>query len=161
MEIIFGGAAALSDELSWFKNEASKWGSFTTLDINYTVAATAFWAIETVYQESFSFCIEGDHKTPTELLGTCQRWGNSDFGQYCKSLQQIADRCIKKATADVVREAEEVFVSVLKYEIEFWNMSSSEVTINPTSHYKHTPLLNLSWRLILRSHLIPKPIHVF
>ncbi|KAJ1699261.1 hypothetical protein LUZ63_007773 [Rhynchospora breviuscula] len=146
MEIIFGGAAALSDELSWFKNEASKWGvdlcgitpftanteycrflqSFTTLDINYTVAATAFWAIETVYQESFSFCIEGDHKTPTELLGTCQRWGNSDFGQYCKSLQQIADRCLKKAPADVVRMAEEVFVSVLEHEIEFWNMSSSE-----------------------------------
>lgn len=26
MEIILGGLAALSDELSWFKNEASKWG---------------------------------------------------------------------------------------------------------------------------------------
>jgi formylaminopyrimidine deformylase / aminopyrimidine aminohydrolase len=100
--------------------------SFTTLDINYTVAATAFWAIETVYQESFSFCIEGDHKTPADLLGTCQRWGNSDFGQYCKSLQQITDMCLRKAPVDVVRKAEEVFVNILKHEIEFWNMSSSE-----------------------------------
>ncbi|XP_078160544.1 heme oxygenase-like, multi-helical [Carex rostrata] len=146
MEIILGGVAALSDELSWFKNEASKWGvdlcgitpltanteycrflhSFTTPDINYTVAVTAFWAIETVYQESFSFCVEGDHKTPTELLGACQRWGNSDFGQYCKSLQQIADRRLKEAPIDVFRKAEEVFISVLEHEIEFWNMSSNE-----------------------------------
>jgi formylaminopyrimidine deformylase / aminopyrimidine aminohydrolase len=26
MEIILGGVASLSDELSWFKNEATKWG---------------------------------------------------------------------------------------------------------------------------------------
>jgi len=26
MEIILGGVASLSDELSWFKNEAAKWG---------------------------------------------------------------------------------------------------------------------------------------
>jgi thiaminase len=26
MEIILGGVASLNDELSWFKNEAAKWG---------------------------------------------------------------------------------------------------------------------------------------
>lgn len=26
MEIILGGVASLSDELSWFKNEAARWG---------------------------------------------------------------------------------------------------------------------------------------
>ncbi|KAG2552495.1 hypothetical protein PVAP13_9KG583900 [Panicum virgatum] len=78
MEIILGGVASLSDELSWFKNEAAKWGidlasvsqlksnteyhrflrSFTEPEVIYAVAVTTFWIIETVYQDSFGFCIE-------------------------------------------------------------------------------------------------------
>jgi thiaminase len=48
------------------------------------------------------------------------------FGLYCKSLQKITDRCLKKASAVVVRKADEVFVNVLKNKIEFWNISSTE-----------------------------------
>ncbi|KAL5219232.1 hypothetical protein ABZP36_019916 [Zizania latifolia] len=146
MEIILGGLASLSDELSWFKKEADKWSvdlaevsplksntaycrflqSFSEPEISYTVAITTFWIIETVYRDSFAFCIEEGNKTPPELLGTCQRWGSPEFKQYCQSLQIIADRCLAEAPADVVRSAEEAFLRVLELEIGFWEMSSSQ-----------------------------------
>ncbi|KAF7042381.1 hypothetical protein CFC21_052011 [Triticum aestivum] len=145
METILGGLASLSDELSWFKKEAAKWSvdlagisplssnmeycrflqSLDDPEISYTVAITTFWIIETVYQDSFAFCIEEGNKTPAELLGTCQRWGSPEFKQYCQSLQRIADRCLANAPPDVVKSAEEAFLRVLKLEIGFWDMSSS------------------------------------
>ncbi|KAF0915424.1 hypothetical protein E2562_036276 [Oryza meyeriana var. granulata] len=146
MEIILGGLASLSDELSWFKKEAEKWSvnlaevsplksnteycrflqSFSEPEISYAVAITTFWIIETVYQDSFAFCIEEGNKTPPELLGTCQRWGSPEFKQYCQSLQRIADRCLADAPADAVKSAEEAFLRVLELEIGFWDMSSSQ-----------------------------------
>lgn len=146
MEVILGGMASLNDELSWFKKEASKWDvllssvapqkanldycrflqSLTLPEVDYTVVITAFWAVETVYQESFALCLESGSKTPVELKETCQRWGSADFGRYCSSLQKITDRCLEKAPVDVQRKAEEVFVSVLEHEINFWDMSSAE-----------------------------------
>ncbi|XXG80481.1 hypothetical protein AAC387_Pa09g1334 [Persea americana] len=143
IDIILGGIASLNDEISWFKKEASKWNvplsgnapqkpnqdycrfleSLMGSNIEYSVAITAFWAIEAVYQESFSLCLEDDSRTPEELMGTCQRWGNEDFRQYCCSLFRIANSSLAKATADVVRKAEEAFVHVLEKEVGFWNMS--------------------------------------
>ncbi|XP_077219193.1 heme oxygenase-like, multi-helical isoform X2 [Tasmannia lanceolata] len=143
MEVILGGVASLHDEILWFKKEASKFDvplfsiapqkankdycrfleSFLSPEVDYTVAMTAFWAIEAVYQESFSLCLKDGSNTPTELMETCQRWGNEGFKQYCLSLQRIVDRRLKKATEEVCRKAEEAFVRVLEHEIEFWNMS--------------------------------------
>jgi formylaminopyrimidine deformylase / aminopyrimidine aminohydrolase len=172
MEIILGGVASISDEISWFKNEATVWGvdlasvsplkanleyhrfvlsvrsksshtmtedlyitgndlvvrflrSLTEPEISYAVAVTTFWTIETVYQDSFGFCIQDGNKTPPELMGTCQRWGSAGFRQYCQSLQSIVDRCLANAPADAVQSAEEAFVRVLELEIGFWDMSSS------------------------------------
>ncbi|CAM0872869.1 unnamed protein product [Alopecurus aequalis] len=145
MEIVLGGLASLSDELAWFKKEAGKWSvdltgisplssnkeycrflrSFDDPEISYAVAITTFWIIETVYQDSFGFCIEEGHKTPSELLGTCQRWGSAEFKQYCQSLQRIADRCLANAPSDVMKNAEGAFLRVLELEVGFWNMSSS------------------------------------
>lgn len=96
-------------------------------DVDYAVAITTFWAIETVYQESFAHCLEDGSKTPPELQDTCQRWGNDDFGEYCRSLQEIADRYLEKASSDVLTEAEVTFLRVLEHEIEFWNMSRGGV----------------------------------
>ncbi|XP_009784764.2 probable bifunctional TENA-E protein [Nicotiana sylvestris] len=68
IEVILGGVAALNDEISWFKREASKWNvllssivpqkanleycrfleSLMSPEVEYTVAVTAFWAIEVV-----------------------------------------------------------------------------------------------------------------
>ncbi|KAF6164034.1 hypothetical protein GIB67_028738 [Kingdonia uniflora] len=147
MEVILGGIASLNDEISWFKKETSKWDlllsnitprkenqgycrfieSLTSSEVDYTVAMTAFWAIEAVYQESFSYCLQEGAKPPAELMDTCQRWGNDDFGQYCRSLQRIADRCLAKASKDVQNEAEAAVVSILKYEVGFWNMSLSDL----------------------------------
>ncbi|WOH13058.1 hypothetical protein DCAR_0832567 [Daucus carota subsp. sativus] len=146
-DIILGGLASLNDEITWFKEEASKWEvSLTSVvpqranlmycsflkslmrsEIEYTVAVTAFWAIETVYQDSFSHCLEDGSKIPEELRETCQRWGNNGFGQYCHFLQNIVDRCLEKASIDIIAKAERVFITVLEHEVEFWNMSKGEI----------------------------------
>ncbi|KAJ1383273.1 Thiaminase-2/PQQC [Sesbania bispinosa] len=147
MEVILGGMASLEDEISWFKREANKWGislsnivpqqaninycgfmeSLMRPDVEYTVAITAFWAIEAVYQESFAHCIGEGSKTPPELKETCARWGNGGFGQYCQSLQKIANRRLQKASDDELKKAEVVLLSVLEHEVEFWNMSRGNV----------------------------------
>ncbi|KAM7460886.1 hypothetical protein LguiA_029007 [Lonicera macranthoides] len=142
-EVILRGVASLNDEIAWFKKEASKFAvsltsvipqkanldycrfleSLTSPEVEYTVGITAFWAIEVVYQESFAHCLKDGSKTPEELKETCQRWGNDEFGQYCKALASIAERCLEKAPAEVVAKAEVVFLRVLEHEVEFWNMS--------------------------------------
>lgn len=86
-----------------------------------------FWAIETVYQESFAHCLEEGNSIPQELQETCERWGNEGFGAYCKSLRDIVDRCLQKAPPEVIAKAEVFFLSVLEHEIEFWNMSVGKV----------------------------------
>ncbi|XP_027333067.1 probable bifunctional TENA-E protein [Abrus precatorius] len=147
MEVILGGIACLEDEISWFKKEADKWGislsdvvpqqaninycglleSLISPEVEYTVAITAFWAIEAVYQESFAHCIEEGSKTPPELKETCERWGNEGFGQYCQTLQNIANRRLQKASDDELKKAEVMLLSVLEHEVEFWNMSRGNV----------------------------------
>lgn len=147
VDIILGGMASINDEIAWFKEEASRWEvSLTSVvpqranlmycsflksllrsEIEYTVAITAFWAIETVYQESFAHCLQVGSEIPEELKETCQRWGNSGFGQYCHSLQNIADRCLENASIDIIAKAERVFLTVLEHEVEFWNMSKGEI----------------------------------
>lgn len=97
--------------------------SLMSPEVKYTVAITAFWAIEAVYQESFAHCIEEGSKTPQELKGTCARWGNEGFGQYCQSLQQIVNQRLQKASDDELKKAEVAFLSVIEHEVEFWNMS--------------------------------------
>ncbi|KAK6122585.1 hypothetical protein DH2020_043668 [Rehmannia glutinosa] len=146
IDVILGGVAALNDEIAWFKTEASKWGvalevvpqqinlnycrfleSLTSPDVDYTQAITAFWAVETVYQESFAHCLEEGSKTPEELKQTCHRWGNDGFGQYCRTLKSIADRRLEKASKEVVAKAELNLLSILEHEVEFWNMSHGAV----------------------------------
>ena len=94
--------------------------SLMSPDAEYTVAITAFWAIETVYQESFAHCIEEGSKIPP-------RWGNEAFGKYCQSLQNIANRCLQKASDEELKKAEVMLLSVLEHEVEFWNMSRGNV----------------------------------
>lgn len=103
-------------------------------EVEYTVAITALWGIEAVYQESFAHCLEDGSKTPPELRETCQRWGNEAFGQYCSALQKIANRRLEKVSDDLLKEgyddllkqAEAVFLRVLEYEVDFWNMSRGD-----------------------------------
>ncbi|CAN0855472.1 Probable bifunctional TENA-E protein [Linum grandiflorum] len=147
VEVILAGMASLSDEINWFKQEASKWDvplsnltvhpanqnycrfleKLMSPEVDYAVAMTAFWAIETVYQESFSYCLEDRNRVPPELKDACQRWGNPGFGEYCVSLRGIAERSLEKAPGNVVANAETTFIEVLEHEIEFWNMSNGRV----------------------------------
>ncbi|CAL5198978.1 unnamed protein product [Lathyrus oleraceus] len=144
VEVILGGIASLNDELSWFKKEAKKWDirlsevvpqkankdycrlleGLMSSDVGYSVALTAFWAIEVVYQESFACCVEEGSKTPVELKETCERWGNEGFGEYCESLKKMVDGRLLKASDEEVKKAEVVFLSIFEHEVEFWNMSS-------------------------------------
>ncbi|CAL1397388.1 unnamed protein product [Linum trigynum] len=144
MEVVLGGLASLSGEIDWFKREASKRDvslanltvhnatrnycrlleKLTLPEVEYAVAITAFWAIEAVYQESFAHCLEDGNNTPPELVEACQRWGSPGFREYCRSLQQIANRCLEKAPEHVVAAAETTFITILEHEIEFWNVSS-------------------------------------
>lgn len=143
MEVFLSGLAALNDEIKWFKKESSKWGvvlssiapqkvnedycrfleSLMGPNVEYTVAITALWAIELVYQQSFAHCLEEGSRTPLELAETCQRWGNEGFGQYCRSLQKIVDRRLLRATSEELKKAEATLLRVLEHEVEFWNMS--------------------------------------
>ncbi|KAK9992120.1 hypothetical protein SO802_027105 [Lithocarpus litseifolius] len=143
MEVILSSMASLNDEIAWFKSEAAKWGvqlsevvpqkanqdycrfleSLMSPDVEYTVAITAFWAIEAVYQASFALCLEDGSKTPAKLREACRRWGNDGFGQYCNSLQKIANRHLGKTPDDVLTKAEVTLLRVLEHEVEFWNMS--------------------------------------
>lgn len=149
MEVILGGMASLNDEINWFKKEASKFHvsltsvipqnanvkycrfleSLTSSETEYAVAISVFWAIEAVYQESFAHCLEEGGMIPQELQETCEHWGNEAFGAYCKSLQDIANRCLEKASAEVISKAEVSFLRVLEHEIEFWNMSVGEARV--------------------------------
>ncbi|CAF1704787.1 hypothetical protein HID58_053915 [Brassica napus] len=143
MEVVLGGLASLNDEIEWFKSEGSKWGvDFSTVvaqkanqeysrflealmssEVEYSVVMTAFWAIEAVYQESFAHCLGDGNKTPAELIGACNRWGNDGFRQYCLSVKNIAERCLENASRDAFVEAENVLVRVLEHEVAFWEMS--------------------------------------
>ncbi|CAN6819680.1 unnamed protein product [Brassica oleracea] len=143
MEVVLGGLASLNDEIEWFKSEGSKWGvDFSTVvaqkanqeysrflealmssEVEYSVVMTAFWAIEAVYQESFAHCLEDGNKTPAELIGACNRWGNDGFRQYCLSVKNIAERCLENASREALVEAEDVLVRVLEHEVAFWEMS--------------------------------------
>lgn len=100
--------------------------SLMSPEVEYTVAITAFWAIETVYQESFALCTQDGSKTPPELKETCQRWGNDGFGQYCHSLQNIVNKRLGKVPLEEVAKAEVVLLRVLELEVEFWNMSRGQ-----------------------------------
>ncbi|XP_047336519.1 probable bifunctional TENA-E protein [Impatiens glandulifera] len=148
MEVILGGLASLNDEISWFKNEALKWNvSLNEVvsyqanvrycnflermigpEVDFAVAMTVFWVIETVYQESFGYCLEEGSRTPEELKEACGRWGNAGFGEYCRRLREIANRLLEKASANVVLEAEMTLLEVLEHEVQFWNMSQGEPT---------------------------------
>ncbi|PWA44311.1 bifunctional TENA-E protein { [Artemisia annua] len=138
--------ASLNDEINWFKKVACnfhvsltsvipqnanvKYCSFleslTSSEVENTVAISVFWAIEAVYQESFAHCLEDGNKIPQELQETCERWGNEGFGSHCKLLRDISDRCLQKASPEVIAQAEVFFHRVLKHEVEFWNMSVVE-----------------------------------
>ena len=92
-------------------------------EVEYSVVLTAFWGIEAVYQESFAHCLGDGNKTPAELTGACNRWGNDGFRQYCLCVKNIAERCLENASREALVEAEDVLVRVLEHEVAFWEMS--------------------------------------
>lgn len=144
IDLILGGLASLRDEIAWFKKQAYEWDvsladivpreitvnycrfleSLMSSEVEYAVAITAFWAIETVYQNCFAHCIEDGSQASPELKETFERWGSSEFSQYCSALRIVAERCLEDAPNSVRTKAEVTFLDVLEHEVEFWNMSN-------------------------------------
>ncbi|KAI4378962.1 hypothetical protein MLD38_016376 [Melastoma candidum] len=147
LEVLLGGLSALRDEIAWFQEEATRWGiglsgivpreitrgyirfleELMKPDMEYATVATALWAIETVYQQSFAFCLEEGSAIRPELVGACERWGNNAFGQYCHELQRIADCQLTKASKDDLERAESAFLRVLEHEVKFWEMCHEDL----------------------------------
>ncbi|MCO5580797.1 hypothetical protein L7F22_034668 [Adiantum nelumboides] len=144
VDLVLGGMSALEQEIAWFRSEASKWGvqlgslTLQKANLNYcrfleeltdscthhAVILVAFWAIEMVYNESFAACLEVSANTPVQLRDACERWGNAEFKAYCMGLQKLADNYIQMSPTNVQKEAEQAFLNVLSFEVDFWNMSS-------------------------------------
>ncbi len=135
-DVILGELAALQDELSWFKQKAAQ--RQLNLDIKkqpicqeyceymhslgnkpYPIQATAFWAMELAYNQAWQL----PGRMPVPYNEFANRWGNSDFTEYVKILEQQADEVLQTATNDIQQQAEEAFVKVAKFEHNFWQMA--------------------------------------
>lgn len=102
----------------------SRWlQSWSAPDVAYSVATTALWAIELVYNIGWGICLEPDANTSESLRDCCERWGSLDFREYVNELKGLADRTLKRASDTEMKEAEAAFVEILKLESAFWDMS--------------------------------------
>ena len=135
-DIILGGLSALKDELNWFKEKAnlrqlnletkpqetcSQYCKYLVMvtEMPYAVQVTALWAIELVYNQAWQ--LPGIMPEPyTEFAA---RWGNQNFTEYVKLLEQIADEAMSNSSQTVQSQAESVFLEISKKEKYFWEMA--------------------------------------
>ncbi|XP_049380302.1 probable bifunctional TENA-E protein [Solanum stenotomum] len=144
VEVILGGLAYLNDEISWLKQEASKWHislasvvlddkplldyfrffePLTSPDVKYTEAITILWAVESVYYNGFGHCLEEGNTTPNEMKDGCKIWSNDNFKQYCQSLENIANRTLEEALDEELSMTEVLILEFLENIVRFWNMN--------------------------------------
>ncbi len=135
-DVILSGLNALQDELNWFKAKATE----RQLDLNtekqptcteycdfmhkitempYPVQATAFWAIEFVYNQGWQ--LPGAMPQPYNEFAT--RWGNSEFTNYVKLLEQQVDEVLQDVSETIQSQAEATFLDVARLEKDFWQMA--------------------------------------
>ena len=135
-DVLINGLAALRDELSWFRAHAAARG--LRLDVPrqescvqycrfmdriaqapYPVQATAFWAIEAVYNHAW-------HNASPMVApydDFAQRWGSAEFGGYVRQLARQAEEAVGAAPPSEQAQAETAFLEVLKLERLFWQMA--------------------------------------
>ncbi|MGB3637857.1 MAG: TenA family transcriptional regulator [Rivularia sp. (in: cyanobacteria)] len=136
-DIILGGLSALKDELNWFKDKAvsrqldleetkpqdtcSQYCKYLEMvvDMPYAVQLTALWAIELAYNQAWQ--LPGIMPEPyTEFAA---RWGNPNFTEYVKLLEQLADEAISKSPETAQSQVESVFLEISRKEKDFWEMA--------------------------------------
>ena len=139
-DLLLAGLAALKDELNWFKAKATErqlklatppqptcreYCQFMEqLSIlPYAVQATAFWAIESAYNQGWR--LPGPMPEPYREFA--DRWGNSGFTDYVQLLEQQADEALSLAGDEIQQQADTAFSSVAKLEQAFWQMAFAVV----------------------------------
>ena len=135
-DVLLGGLTALRDELSWFRTHAI--ARSLRLDVPrqescaqycrfmerlaqapYPVQATAFWAIEAVYNHAWRRALP--MVAPYDEFA--RRWGSAEFGTYVEELARQADEALGSAPGAEQAQAEAAFLEVLKLERLFWQMA--------------------------------------
>ncbi len=133
---ILGGLAALRDELNWFRAKAAE--RWLSLDVGrqpicrsycefmsnlagetYAVQATAFWAIEAVYNRAWQL----PEPVAEPYREFAERWGNPKFTAYVELLERQADEALSAARRAERTSAEDAARRVLELEKLFWEMA--------------------------------------
>ncbi|HBE48775.1 MAG TPA: hypothetical protein DDW76_08260 [Cyanobacteria bacterium UBA11369] len=52
-----------------------------------------------------------------------ERWGNRDFTDYVRLLEQQASLSLQNASENIQKQAEEAFLNVARLEKDFWQMA--------------------------------------
>ncbi|HIK28391.1 MAG: TenA family transcriptional regulator [Oscillatoriaceae bacterium SKW80] len=135
-ELLLAGLSAIKDELNWFKAKASE--RQISLDVPqqptcteycqymyslgtqpYAVQATALWAIELAYNQGWQL----PGAMPEPYAEFASRWGNPEFTEYVKLLEQQADEALSTASPEIEQQAEAAFLQVARLEKDFWQMA--------------------------------------
>ena len=135
-EVLLAGLGALREELIWFRAKAEE--RSLTLDAQkqstcqeycdyliqvsqmpYPVQATVFWAIELAYNQAWQH--PGTMQDPYGEFA--DRWGNSQFTDYVKMLEQQADQALAAASEELQEQAQTAFLRIASLEKDFWQMA--------------------------------------
>lgn len=135
-DVLLGGMSALKDELNWFQAKASD--RQIALDVPkqptcseycewmyslgtepYPIQATALWAIELAYNQGWQL----PGAMPEPYAEFASRWGNPEFTEYVKLLEQQADEALATAPPEIGQQAEAAFLQVARLENHFWQMA--------------------------------------
>lgn len=135
-DVLLNGLTALRDELSWFRTHAiarslrrdvprqescAQYCHFMErlAQAPYPVQATAFWAIEAVYNHAWQNA--SPMVAPYDEFA--RRWGSAEFGAYVDHLRRQADEALGAAPRATQAQAEATFLEVLRLERVFWQMA--------------------------------------
>ena len=135
-EVLLAGLGALREELIWFRAKAEE--RSLTLDAQkqstcqeycdyliqvsqmpYPVQATVLWAIELAYNQAWQQ--PGTMPDPYEEFA--DRWGNAQFTDYVKMLEQQADQALGAASEELQEQAQTAFLRIASLEKDFWQMA--------------------------------------
>lgn len=135
-DVILRGLNALQDELNWFEVKATE----RQLDLNiekqstcteycnfmnkltempYPLQATALWEIEFAYNQGWQL----PGKMPQPYNEFANRWGNSEFTNYVKLLEEQANEVLQSASKTIQSQSEATFLNVARLEQDFWQMA--------------------------------------
>ena len=150
LDLLLGGLGALKDELLWFEAKARDRG----IDLSneqllpacdeyvgfmrslhsapLDVLATAFWAIERVYNQAWRAIAQAVRANAPAYVEFSDRWGSDGFTAYVEGLAALADEALAHASCacpedgsepDETTQASRAVEEVLRLEGGFWDMA--------------------------------------